>query len=125
MGLPSFIRLVNELTVKEGFTDKNERIRSAKRIAEELNSKLLEKIVNGELDAMPASTLSKLAMEWAARVDGLVDKKEETGKKDLTVLILNHVQSTNGKKYDKLDDFLSDEDFAFPTIDVQADTVNE
>lgn len=125
MGQPSFTRVVNELTIKEGLSDKNERIRKTKRIAEELTNAMLEKLANGDAGDMPLSTLSKLAMEWSGRIDNLVDKKEETSKKDLTVLILNHVQSTNGKKYDKLDDFLSDDEFAFPTIDVQADTINE
>lgn len=125
MGQPSFSMAVNEATIKEGMSDKNERIRKAKRIAESLSDKMIEKIENGELDNVPVSMLSQLAKQWAERVDTLVDKKEEVGQRDLTVLILNHVQGSKGKKFDSLDDFLSDKEDRFPTIDTVASEVED
>jgi hypothetical protein len=117
---PSFSRAVNEATLKEGLSDKNERVRKAKRIAESINDAILTKIENGDLDNVSMSTLSQLALQWSQRVDALVDKKDEgIDKKDLTVLILNHVQESSSKKYNSLDDFLTDPQFMYPTIDTE------
>jgi hypothetical protein len=126
MAQPAFARLVNEVTIKEGSADKNERVRTSKRIVDELTSAMILKIADGSLENMPIGVLSDLLQKWSTRLDSLVDKKEEiSGNKDLTVLILNHVQSQNGKKYDKLDDFLTDEQFSYPILDVEAEEVND
>ena len=127
LGLPSFVRAMNEATIKEGASDKNERIRNARRIYDEVYAAMMQRITSGDLSKMPIAVLDKMLLTWAARMDALVDKKDDKDatRKDLTVLILGHVQDKNGKKYDKIDDFLNDEEFKYPTIDTYAEVVDE
>lgn len=126
MAQPAFAREVNERTVKHGASDKNERIRVSKRIHDEVFGALLERIQNEDLKNMPIASLNDILLKWSARMDSLVDKKEETTKKDLTVLILGHVQEKNqGKNYNNIDDFLNDPEFKYATaIDVEAEEVS-
>jgi hypothetical protein len=124
--LPHFARALNEYTIKEGVSDKNDRIRKQKRVVEEMYNALMKKIANSDLDGLSLSTLNDMLLKHSDRLDKLVDKKEEdVGKRDLTVLILNHAKETSGKQYKNFEEFLEDDDFRFPTIDVQAEEVNE
>jgi hypothetical protein len=125
MALPSFVREVNEKTIKEGASDKNERVRSAKRIHDEILNAILKKAADDKFEDLPLSVLHDMFLKISGRIDTLVDKKEEQTKKDLTVLILGHVQQQNGKQYNQLDDFLNDPEFKFDTIDVDAEEVND
>lgn len=114
----NFTMALNENTIKQGSSDRNERIRQAKRIVQSINDTIAEKITNDELKNLNMSTLNKMLLDWSNRLDTLVDQKQDVGKQDLTVLILNHVQKNNAKNYDKVEDFLNDKEFSYPTLDV-------
>jgi transcriptional regulator with XRE-family HTH domain len=120
MALPSFVREKTERTLKHGSSDKTERVSIAKRIHDEMWRQMLNRIEAGDLDNMTFSQLEKFYLTYAQRIDTLIDKDESKNapQSGLAVLILKHVQSSSGKQYDKLEDFLGDEEYKYPTIDV-------
>jgi len=120
-----FMAAVTDATHREGLSDRGNRIKASKRIAQSITDAMIDKIVNGDLDGMRIQELSELALKWSTRLDALVDKKEDINNKDLTVLILNHVQENSKKKYNKIEDFLEDDAFKYPVIDIDSEDVTE
>lgn len=119
MKVPAFLRAVNEATLKDGISDRSERIRRIKRILNAVDEEIFEKIENDDLSNMRISDLSRLRTELINKLDFYVDKKEDIATRDLTVLLINHVQEKNGKEYKEFNDLLNDPDFQFPTIETE------
>jgi transcriptional regulator with XRE-family HTH domain len=121
--IPNFVRELNGLTLREGLSDKHERIRQAKRIADELSNKMIEKLTSDEIDNLSIPTLSKLANEWASRLDSLVDEKEDKTVKDFTLMILSYVKESSGKHYDNFDEFIDEASNKYPVIDAEFEEI--
>lgn len=119
----AFARQMNEYSIKEGVSDKNDRIRKTKRIVEEMHNALLTKILNGDLKKMSAKELNEMLLKQTERLDKLLDKKDDIANKDLTVLILNYGKEKSAKDYSSLEEMLDDEEYKYPTLDVDAEEV--
>jgi hypothetical protein len=130
MKLPHFVRRMNELTVKEGTSEKNERIRKQKRIVDELYDVFLDR--KDELKKVGIKDLMEIMLKQGDRLDKLVDKNEEkTQNNSFTMLILNHGKTTSGRDYKDIEEFFNDEEYSYPTlnsddiIDVSAEEVKD
>lgn len=113
----SFARQVNEYSVKEGVSDKNDRIRKTKRIVEEMHNALLTKILKGDLKNVSIKEINEMLLKQTERLDKLLDKKDDLATKDLTVLILDYSKNKTGKQFSSIEELFDDPDERYPTID--------
>lgn len=123
----NFARAMQEATVKGGLSDRGNRIRTTKRIAQKINDKLAEKLDEDDyLDSISPQMLSQLALIWQQRMDVLIDKNEDKNVNDLAQLIVTYMRSVGGKSHATLEDFLNDDEYKYPTVDAEAvEVINE
>lgn len=125
MEKPSFLLIVNETTKKQGFSDKDFRIRYTKRMMQEISNRMIDKI--GELDEMGFEKLQKLFMDLQASMVRDTEEKVLNVGGDLSVMIVNHFKS-KGLEAQSLDDVFTKESEKFPTfetIEAEFEELNE
>lgn len=118
-----FARQVNEYSIKEGVSDKNDRVRKTKRLVEEMHNALLTKILKGDLKNVSIKEINEMLLKQTDRLDKLLEKKDDLASKDLTVLILNYGKEKSAKDYSSLEDMLEDDEYKYPTLDIEAEEV--
>jgi hypothetical protein len=114
MEKPSFLVVLNETTKKVGFSDKDFRIRFAKRMMSEISQKMIEKI--DTLDEMGFEKLQRLFLEMSASIQKDTEEKVLSVGGDLSVLIVNHFKS-KGHEAESLEDVFNKDSQKFPTFD--------
>lgn len=114
MEKPSFLVVLNETTKKVGFSDKDFRIRFAKRMMSEISQKMIEKI--DTLDEMGFEKLQRLFLEMSASIQRDTEEKVLNVGGDLSVLIVNHFKS-KGHEAESLEDVFNKDSQKFPTFD--------
>lgn len=114
MEKPSFLVVLNETTKKVGFSDKDFRIRFAKRMMSEISQKMIEKI--DTLDEMGFEKLQRLFLEMSASIQKDTEEKVLNVGGDLSVLIVNHFKS-KGHEAESLEDVFNKDSQKFPTFD--------
>lgn len=119
----AFVRQMNEYSIKEGVSDKNDRVRKTKRIVEEMHNALLTKILKGDLKNVSVKEINEMLLKQTERLDKLLDKKEDLANKDLTVLILQYGKEKSSKDYSSLQEMFDDEDEKYPVLDIEAEEV--
>jgi len=117
--VPAFSKQINEYIYSDGLVDKSERVRVAKRRLQKLNDAFFDKLE--DIDQLSVTTISKMIIEHNRELSELVDKKEDgNNKQDISILIVNHYKN-QGKQYNEIEDLLSDPEFIFPVIDIEAE----
>jgi len=114
MEKPSFMLIVNETTKKQGFSDKDFRIRHTKRMMQEISNRMIDKI--GELDDMGFEKLQKLFLEMQSSMHKETEEKIINVGGDLSVMIVNHFRS-KGVETKSLDDVFMQDIQKFPTYE--------
>jgi hypothetical protein len=124
--LPHWVSAMQEMTLKEGFSDRAERVRGANRLFTSLQETLVKKVAEGKLDDLSVAQLMDMLLKMGTRLDSLADKKEDgTGKRDITVLILNHQKENSGKDYKNLKEMFKEDMEMFPVIDGDYEVVED
>lgn len=122
---PAFFKSINEYLFSETIVNKNERTRIEGGFLDEITKAIHAKIENQELDSMTLTTLFKLYQDTSRLIAEKVDKKEEeSGNKDISVMIVNYFKNEKNKEYDNLDAFLNDPSFKFNSIiDIEGEEI--